>query len=173
MCSRKHNLCDSFAVWADWGSFSPPSSPDLLHTYHLYLTVIPLTDDYLFPPVHVYRSLFFYCYCLVFTTIFGCTASFWALRASGNTAFINNSYCLSSFFFSPQMSHILSLFSFSDSSCIFLSLSPPSFLVTLLFFFFLSSDGFYRILPFGEQKGGEHPASAVSEGAGELLCIAK
>lgn len=69
-----HERCDSFTVWTDWGSFYPPSQPwpPLYLLYHLYLTVIPLTDDYLSsppPPVHVYKPLFFWC-CLVFTTIF-------------------------------------------------------------------------------------------------------
>lgn len=104
--SQTHDPCDSFTDVADWGSFYPPFIPDPLHTYHFCLTVIPLTDNYLLPPSpHVYRPQFFWC-CFVVTTIFDCTVSFWALCASGNTTFINNSFCqnLALFFFSSLFS---------------------------------------------------------------------
>lgn len=116
----------------------------------------------------------------VVTTIFDCTVSFWALCASGNTTFINNSFCqnLALFFFSSlfslnephfpfQFLRLLSGLSFA------LPFQLPRYFTVFFFSFLTPSTELPHAVPCGEQKGSENPSSVVSKGAGELLCIAK
>lgn len=140
-----HNPRDRFVVWPDWGSFLPTFQP-WPPPYLPFVSHCNSLDWWLsFSPVHVYRPLFFWS--LVFLPpSFGCTVLFWAPCASGNAAFINNSFCqnLPPFFFflfSPQMTHALSFFSFSDVLCPFaLPFQLPCyFSVSFLFWWILQN----------------------------------